>query len=102
MVERIRQRGARPSENGTNPGGAAVLKTDVSKLTPAQCEELERRAMRGRSSLFNRKLPLPGRKPLSFAVRLTAALQSSSPGKESLSQRKWQLSIKQDTKGEHK
>lgn len=44
---RIRQRGARPSENGTNPGGAAVLKTDVSKLTPQQCEELERRAMRG-------------------------------------------------------
>ena len=30
VVERIRQRGARPSENGTNPGGAAVLKTDVS------------------------------------------------------------------------
>ena len=45
VVERIRQRGARPSENGTNPGGAAVLKTDVSKLTPAQCEELERRGL---------------------------------------------------------
>jgi uncharacterized protein YsxB (DUF464 family) len=82
---RIRQRGARPSENGTNPGGAAVLKTDVSKLTPAQCEELERRAMRGQ-----------------IITRLTAALQSSSPRKESLSQRKWRLSIKQDTKGEHK
>lgn len=49
---RIRQRGARPSENGTNPGGAAVLKTDVSKLTPAQCEELERRAMRGQIITF--------------------------------------------------
>ena len=49
---RIRQRGARPSENGTNPGGAAVLKTDVSKLTPAQCEELERRAMRGQNITF--------------------------------------------------
>lgn len=49
---RIRQRGARPAENGTNPGGAAVLKTDVSKLTPAQCEELERRAMRGRIITF--------------------------------------------------
>ena len=49
---RIRQRGARPSENGTNPGGAAVLKTDVSKLTPAQCEELERRAMRGKIITF--------------------------------------------------
>lgn len=49
---RIRQRGARPSENGTNPGGAAVLKTDVSKLTPAQCEELERRARRGQIITF--------------------------------------------------
>ena len=49
---RIRQRGARPTENGTNPGGAAVLKTDVSKLTPAQCEELERRAMRGQIITF--------------------------------------------------
>ena len=49
---RIRQRGARPSENGTNPGGAAVLKTDVSKLTPQQCEELERRAMRGQIITF--------------------------------------------------
>ena len=49
---RIRQRSARPSENGTNPGGAAVLKTDVSKLTPQQCEELERRAMRGQIITF--------------------------------------------------
>lgn len=49
---RIRQRGARPSENGTNPGGAAVLKTDVSKLTTQQCEELERRAMRGQIITF--------------------------------------------------
>lgn len=49
---RIRQRGARPSENGTNPGGAAVLKTDVSMLTPQQCEELERRAMRGQIITF--------------------------------------------------
>ena len=52
VVERIRQRGARPSENGTNPVGAAVLKTDVSKLTPSQCEELERRAMRGQIITF--------------------------------------------------
>ena len=34
------------------PGGAAVLKTDVSKLTPQQCEELERRAMRGQIITF--------------------------------------------------
>lgn len=52
VVERIRQRGSRPSENGVAPGGAAVLKTDVSKLTKAQCEELERRARRGQIISF--------------------------------------------------
>lgn len=48
VTERIRQRGSRPAENGTNPGGAATLKTDVSKLTKAQCEELERQVRMGK------------------------------------------------------
>ena len=39
VVERIRQRSARPAENGTSPSGAAV--------TRAQREALERRAMHG-------------------------------------------------------
>lgn len=49
VAERIRQRGARPAENGTHPGGAATLKTDVSKLTKAQCEELERQVRMGKT-----------------------------------------------------
>lgn len=52
VTERIRQRGTRPAENGTSPGGAAAMKIDVSKLTREQCEELERRAMRGQKITF--------------------------------------------------
>ena len=47
VVERIRQRSARPAENGTNPGGAAVTRADVASMTRAQREALERRAMHG-------------------------------------------------------
>ena len=47
VVERIRQRSARPAENGTSPGGAAVTRTDVASMTRAQREALERRAMHG-------------------------------------------------------
>lgn len=47
VVERIRQRSARPAENGTSPSGAAVTRADVSSMTRAQREALERRAMHG-------------------------------------------------------
>lgn len=47
VVERIRQRAARPSENGNCPGGAAVTHADVASMTRAQREALERRAMHG-------------------------------------------------------
>lgn len=47
VVERIRQRAARPAENGTSPGGAAVTRADVSSMTRAQREALERQAMHG-------------------------------------------------------
>ena len=47
VVERIRQRSARPAENGTRPGGAAVTRADVASMTRAQREALERRAMHG-------------------------------------------------------
>ena len=47
VVERIRQRSARPAENGTSPSGAAVTRTDVASMTRAQREALERRAMHG-------------------------------------------------------
>lgn len=47
VVERIRQRSARPAENGTSPGGAAITHADVASMTRAQREALERRAMHG-------------------------------------------------------
>ena len=47
VVERIRQRSARPAENGTSPSGAAVTRADVASMTRAQREALERRAMHG-------------------------------------------------------
>ena len=47
VVERIRQRSARPAENGTSPGGAAVTRADVASMTRAQREALERRAIHG-------------------------------------------------------
>ena len=47
VVERIRQRSARPAENGTRPSGAAVTRADVASMTRAQREALERRAMHG-------------------------------------------------------
>ena len=47
VVERIRQRAARPAENGTHPGSAAVTGADVSRMTRAQREALARQAMHG-------------------------------------------------------
>lgn len=47
VVERIRQRSARPAENGTSPSGAAITRADVASMTRAQREALERRAMHG-------------------------------------------------------
>ena len=47
VVARVQQRGARPSENGTRPGGAAVTKVDINNTTRRQREELERRVRRG-------------------------------------------------------
>ena len=61
VVERIRQRSARPAENGTSPGGAAVTRADVASMTRAQREALERRAMHGVKISFLRK-PLRGRR----------------------------------------
>lgn len=47
VVERIQQRAARPQENGTRPGSAAVTGTDVSRMTRAEREALERQALHG-------------------------------------------------------
>ena len=47
VVERIRQRAARPTENGIRPGGAATVRPDVAGMTRAQREALERRVLHG-------------------------------------------------------
>ena len=47
VVERIQQRAARPTENGIRPGGAATVRPDVSSMTRAQREALERRVLHG-------------------------------------------------------
>ena len=52
VVERISQRSARPAENGTSPGGAAITRADVASMTRAQREALERRAMHGAKISF--------------------------------------------------
>ena len=52
VVERIQQRAARPAENGTRPGGAAVTRADVGKLTRAQREALEQKALHGMKISF--------------------------------------------------
>ena len=52
VVERIRQRASRPAENGTRPGSAAVTGTDVSRMTRAQREALERKALHGEVITF--------------------------------------------------
>ena len=52
VVERIQQRAARPAENGNRPGGAAVTRADVGKMTRQQREALERRALHGDKIIF--------------------------------------------------
>lgn len=47
VVQRMQQRAARPVENGIRPGAAAAVRPDVAKMTRAQREALERRAMHG-------------------------------------------------------
>lgn len=52
VVERIQQRAARPAENGTRPGGAAITRADVGKMTRAQREALEQKALHGMKISF--------------------------------------------------
>ena len=52
VVERIQKRAARPAENGTRPGGAAVTRADVGKMTRAQREALEQKALHGMKISF--------------------------------------------------
>lgn len=47
VTDRIRQRGARPGENGTRPGGAVQTHLDVSSMSRKDREALEKRVLRG-------------------------------------------------------
>lgn len=47
VIQRMQQRAARPVENGIRPGAAAAVRPDVAKMSRAQREALERRAMHG-------------------------------------------------------
>lgn len=51
-VEAIRARSMRPLENGMSGKSTALFKTDVSKLTPAQREEIAKRVARGETITF--------------------------------------------------
>lgn len=52
VADSVRAKGNRPSENGTNSNSAFVTKTDPTKLTRADFEEIERRVARGERISF--------------------------------------------------
>lgn len=49
---RIKQKAARPSENGTSSQSAAIVRNDVSSLTRAERAEIARRVQRGEKIVF--------------------------------------------------
>ncbi len=51
-TDNIRARGARPVENGLSGKSTAIVKTDVSKLTPAERAEIARRVASGEEISF--------------------------------------------------
>lgn len=52
VVEGIRNKGARPAENGLNSQSGVIVKSDVSKLTKADRAEIAKRAARGENISF--------------------------------------------------
>jgi hypothetical protein len=52
IVETIKAKGSRPSENGVSSQSAIVIKDDVSKLTKKDRQEIARRAARGENIRF--------------------------------------------------
>lgn len=47
VLNRVQQRGSRPAENGTRPGGAVQTHIDVEHMSRKDREALERRVLRG-------------------------------------------------------
>lgn len=52
LTNKIIANGARPTENGNSSQGAAVVKSDVSKLTRADRDEIARKVARGEKITF--------------------------------------------------
>jgi hypothetical protein len=52
VTQNIRAKGARPAENGTSQRAAATIKSDPSKLTLDDFEEISRRLARGEKITF--------------------------------------------------
>jgi hypothetical protein len=52
VVDNIRAKGARPAENGTSQSAAATIKSDPSKLSLADFDEIARRVARGEKIVF--------------------------------------------------
>lgn len=52
LTNKIIANGQRPSENGNSSQGATVVKSDVSKLTKADIDEINRRVARGEKIRF--------------------------------------------------
>ena len=52
IAQNITDRQGRPSENGASSLNSQIFKTDVSKLTRADRDEIERRVMRGETITF--------------------------------------------------
>lgn len=52
IAKKIASNGARPPENGTGSGSTAVVKSDVSKLTKYDIDEVARRVARGERVTF--------------------------------------------------
>ena len=46
------RRSARPAENGTRSGAAALVKSDISKLTKQEMEDIDKRVLRGERIIF--------------------------------------------------
>ena len=54
IANKIMANGARPAENGNSSQGAALTKSDVSTLTKADRDEINRRVLRGEKITFTR------------------------------------------------
>ena len=82
VVERIRQRGARPAENGTHPGSAAVTGADVNRMTRSQRKRWSVRRSMVQRSVFE------GKPSHRFGLALPAPCGAPPKGELEINERK--------------